>query len=70
MALLALPLAAVAALVYFYKRKRSCKVKKLLEDEADRVKEEQMVIMVSYRYLGNLNASVIQDSDSEHSLHT
>ena len=45
-------------------------MKKLLEDEADRVKEEQKVIMVSYRYLGNLNASVIQDSDSEYSLHT
>ena len=70
MALLALPLAAVAALVYYYKRKRSCKVKKLLKDEAGRVKEEQKVIMVAYRYLGNLNASVIQDSDSEYSLHT
>ena len=45
-------------------------MKKLLEDEADRVKEEQMVIMVSYRYLGNLNTSVIQDSDSENSIRT
>ena len=49
MGLLLLPLAAFAALVYFCKRKRSKaeKTKKLLEDEAERMTEEQMVTMVS-----------------------
>ena len=72
MGLLLLPLAAFAALVYYCKRKRSKaeKTKKLLEDEAERMTEEQMVTMVSYRDLPDVNATVILDSDSENSFHS
>ena len=41
--LLLLPLGAFADLVLYCKRKRSCKTRNLLEDEAERIKEEQMV---------------------------
>ena len=48
--LLLIPLTAFAALVC-YKRIRACNSKKSLEDEAEMLKEEQLVTMVSFRNL-------------------
>ena len=52
----------------YCKRKRSCKTRKLLEDEAERIKEEEMVTKVSYRNLPDVNVTVSIDSDGENSL--
>ena len=66
--LLLLSFVALVALIYYCRRKRSCKTKKLLEDEAERLEEEGMVTMVYHRDLddhrrdlNDVNA-VVQDS--------
>ena len=65
MGLLLIPLAAAAALVYYCKRKRSCKAKKLLEDEAGGMREEQMVTMASYSHLTGVNSAVTPNFGSQ-----
>ena len=73
--LLLLSFVAFVALICYCRRKRSCKTKKLLEDEAERLEEEEMVTMVYHRDvndhrrdLDDVNAAVVQDSISESSL--